>query len=46
MFELIKAKGVATDNSYSDGIVYSVIGTSIIGTGIIEFKDAAYSPME
>jgi hypothetical protein len=44
--ELIAVDGIATDNSHSDGIVYSEIGNNLVGTGVVELKDTAYAPLE
>jgi len=41
---LIHVNGVASDNSYSDGIVYSAIGAHKIGTGVPELKDRSFAP--
>jgi hypothetical protein len=38
--------GIATDDSHSDGIVYSEIGINLVGTGVVELKDTAYAPLE
>ena len=46
MRELIEVTGIATDNSHSDGIVYSVVGDNNVGTGIVELKDTAFAPFE
>ena len=44
--ELIEVSGIVTDSSHSDGIVYSVIGSNQVGTGVVELKDTAFAPLE
>ena len=44
--ELIEVSGIVTDSSHSDGIVYSVIGPNLVGTGVVELKDTAFAPFE
>jgi hypothetical protein len=46
MSKLINVEGVATDQSLSDGIVFSCINSKNIGTGINELKDTAFAPLE
>jgi len=46
MRDLIEVKGIATDNSHSDGIVFSVVGKNNVGTGVVELKDTAFAPFE
>eukprot|EP00597_Dinobryon_sp_UTEXLB2267_P000018 CAMPEP_0170056896 /NCGR_PEP_ID=MMETSP0019_2-20121128/118_1 /TAXON_ID=98059 /ORGANISM="Dinobryon sp., Strain UTEXLB2267" /LENGTH=435 /DNA_ID=CAMNT_0010261493 /DNA_START=278 /DNA_END=1582 /DNA_ORIENTATION=- len=44
--ELIGVRGIATDSSHSDGIVYSIVEKCNVGTGVVELKDTAFAPFE
>ncbi len=46
LYELIEVDGVASKDSFSDGIVYSEVGSVNIGTAVYEAKDTAFAPLE